>query len=188
MASKKLTINKIMKNIPDAGTTEVKLDGEYFSGVTLEVKKMLTLPESAAFVRDVYGTCVDEAEGTYMPEAFEFAVRLFTLIHYAGVEAPKDAGKAYSALFFTDLYDRIREAIDDDQHIDLIDAARERIYVWRGMAQAAAAKQIQELIGKMNSMMEESRSVVDQLGGGEIQEAIGRLQALNLNAAAPGEN
>lgn len=186
MANKKLTLKSIIAHTPDVKTTDLYLNTDPFNDVALTVKHTLGLDEAMRFVQDVVGTCVDDDEAAYMPELFDFAVRVYVITYYAGIEMPKDVSKAYGVLYCTDLYDRIIDIIDRKQFDVLIDAIMRRIEHWRRMMEASVAQKVAKLVEQMDELMEGNKDLIDKIDDDSFKDAIARLAELNLINNADG--
>lgn len=186
MANKKgFSLKDIFEETPGVKTTTIKLEGAPYNGAEIQVKNALPLKEASAFVRSVAETCFSEDTGEYVPELREFALRLYTLIFYAGFKPPKSAEKVYEMVFLTDICTRVTKQIEYGQYIELIDAIDERIADKRAANTATASMQMREFIGRMSSAMDESNRVIEDLKGDELRDAIDRLQAVLPKDAKP---
>ncbi len=191
MANKKktsasLNLKNMVKAVPETTITDVIIAGsEYFNDMTLSVKKNLPLKEAMGFVGDLVTTCIDEEKGEFMPEWFDFAVRIYVLVYYAGIEMPRNVSAAYAILYETDLFDRIFPIIDKRQFDVLVNAATSRIEHWRNMMVSTSAAQILKLIQKMDEMMEGSKDVMEKLDDTSFKDAMERLLKLDMSVVPP---
>ena len=69
---KKIPVSAL-KGTMSQETVTIPLDGA--DGVDVVVQKTIPLQEVMQFVADVVASCVDEADGRYMPEVLPFAIR-----------------------------------------------------------------------------------------------------------------
>lgn len=105
---------------------EVTFDGK--DGKTkIAVKRLLKYKEAMSFVDDVVTQCVDIKACSYRPEVFDYAVKMNTLVYYAGFASPASTENAYSVIYGTNLYEVVRGEIDEEQYMALVSAAKERI-------------------------------------------------------------
>ena len=105
---------------------EVMFDGRD-NEVSVKLKRVLEYKEALAFVDDIVAACTNVEECVYRPEVFDFSVKMNTLVHYAGFAKPEAIESAYSVIYCTNLYEVIRNEIDEEQYMALISAAKERI-------------------------------------------------------------
>lgn len=181
MATKKITLNSITGEIPDVETVEVVLD----NGATLSVKKQLDLKDAMGFVTDIVSSCTDDETAEYTPEAFEFAMRMCTVRRYAGVEFPKDISKSYRALYGSDLFDKVYDAIDVPQHESLILAAYRRIDYWCRVMESMAAIKVSELLSKIDELMVNNTNLLEAFDQDGLRDMMESLVSLTSGQQAP---
>ncbi len=176
MATKNLTYKDVFPTNIVPSCVDVALDGKPYHGLTLHVKQNLELKDAMGFVQDIVTTCIDDEKADYMPESFEFAVRLYTLYHYANIDLTKNANNAYTAIYCTDLYDRVLRVIDSAQHACLISAASARIDHWRKMMESSVATKVMELMQKIDGMVAGTNEVIGAVNGEAFQNAVEQIK------------
>ena len=177
MKSKKLTFNMIASKINNTEEPEKISVGD----VTIEVKKRLDMKQSLQFVQDIVSTCFDEEEATYIPEIFDAAIRIGTLMHYAGFDVPKDAGKAFSVVYDTDIFDRILAIIDKKQFEELITGAKRKMAFKRDLLATTAAQKVMELLAVVEDIGKKSADAVKNFNTEDLQSAMKEIRE-KLNA------
>lgn len=176
----KITFNMVAAEMDENIMTEVAFSGKN-KELKISVKRRLDFEDAMKFVRDVAGSCTDINEGSYMPEAFDFSVKVNTLVYYAGFNDPDDIQKAYSVIYGTNLYEVVRDVIDEGQYFALVSAAKERVGNDKEILNNSYAAKMNDLIYKMDEIMNEGNSVVNEITGGAVQEKLNELlQAANL--------
>lgn len=164
MKSKKLTFNMVAAKVDQTEQAEaITIDD-----MTIEVKKRLDMKQSMQFVQDIVSTCFDDEEATYIPEIFDAAIRIGTLMHYAGFDVPKDAGKAFFVVYNTDLFDRVLAIIDRKQFEELITGAKRKIAFKRDLLVSTAAKKVMEMITKMDDVLVKGAKVMESVNAEEL--------------------
>lgn len=180
--NKKISFNMIASDIEKAENIELLFHGKN-KEYKLTVKKVLGLSDAYNFINDVIDTCVDMEQGLYKPESLDFAVRIFTLVYYAGISNPTDAKKAYDVVYSTDLYNRVLNIIDAQQHIMLMEAINMRMEYAKECISSSALYQVNYLIQKMDQMMSESVETIETLNSqdfkDQIQKALSLVQPYN---------
>ena len=176
MATKNLTYKDVFSTNIAPSCVDVALDGELYHGLTLHVKKNLELKGAMGFVQNVVITCIDDEKADYMPESFEFAVRLYTLYHYANIDLTKNANAAYTAIYCTDLYDRVLGVIDSSQHSCLISSASDRIDHWRKMMESSVATKVMELMMKIDGMVAGTNEVMGAVNSETFRNAVEQIK------------
>lgn len=177
MSNKKHTIKTLMESIPEfnTNTTELKLEGDYFKDITLRIQYTLPLEDAVGFVKDVTATCVDDEQVEYMPELFDFAMRMYVLMYYANVDLSKDVKKAYRILYGTTIFEQVCECINPAQYDDLISSAEKRIEHWKNIISSSVAGKVSEMMSKLDEVMSSGREVMDAFNGDEFKSAVARL-------------
>lgn len=175
MANKKITINTLMASIPETEKTEVKLEGEYFKDVTIQVKHSLPLEEAMSFVRDIVATCTDDEEAEFLPELFDFAVRMYVVMYYAGVDLSKDVKKAYRILYDTKLFELVYAHVNTSQSSNLILAAEKRIEHWKNILSSSVAGKVTEMMRKLEDLLEGSAAMTEAIDSADFKVAVERL-------------
>lgn len=185
--SKKITFNMIasdMKKNEEHILNYIIGDKEY----AIPVKERLELGDALGFIQMIVDMCADIDEGRYSIESYDFAVMLATLVYYAGFDMPKDAVKAYSVLVGTDIYDRVCEMINADQHVDLIGAAMKKIDFAREMIVSEHASRVNELISKMDETLVQGKEIVDMVNDGRLDALVGELAKIEGGAGDGAED
>lgn len=175
MASKKFTINTLMKSIPEVNKTEVKLEGEFFKDITIQVRRTLPLEDAIGFVRNIAATCVDDGQAEFMPELFDFAVRMYIVLYYANVDLTKDVKKAYRILYDTTLFEQIYVHVNATQSSNLILAAEKRLEHWKNILSSSVAGKVSEMMHKMEDVMAGSEEMMETIEGDDFKTAVARL-------------
>ena len=176
----KITFNMVAAEMAEDIMTEVSFSGKN-NELKISVRRRLDFEDAMKFVRDVAASCTDVNEGLYMPEAFDFSVKVNTLVYYAGFNNPDDVPKAYSVIYGTDLYEVVRDVIDEGQYFALVSAAKELVSNNKEILNNSYAAKMNDLIYKMDEIMNEGNSVVNDITNGALQEKINEmLQAVNL--------
>ena len=175
MASKKFTINTLMESIPEVNKTDVKLEGEYFKDVTVQVRRTLPLEDAMNFVKDITATCIDDEQAEFMPELFDFAVRMYVVMYYANVDLSKDVKKAYRILYDTTLFEQVYAHVNTAQCTNLILSAEKRIEHWKNILSSSLAGKVSEMLRKMEDVMAGSEVMMAAIDGDEFKAAVARL-------------
>lgn len=175
MASKKFTINTLMESIPEVNKTDVKLEGEYFKDVVVQVRRTLPLEDAMNFVKDITATCIDDEQAEFMPELFDFAVRMYVVMYYANVDLSKDVKKAYRILYDTTLFEQVYAHVNTAQSTNLILSAEKRIEHWKNILSSSLAGKVSEMLRKMEDVMAGSEEMMTAIDGDEFKAAVARL-------------
>lgn len=172
----KITFNMVAAEMDEDVNAEVTFAGKH-KELKIAMKRRLDFNDAMMFVRDIAASCVDVASGAYMPEAFDFSVKANTLVYYAGFSAPDNIKNAYSVIYGTNLYEVIRNEIDEEQYMALISAAKERINNDKEIMNNTQAGKMNDLIDKMDEVMSDGDSIVSELTRGDLRVKIDEMLA-----------
>lgn len=175
MANKKFTINTLMASIPEINKIDVKLEGEFFKDITLQVRRTLPLEDAMNFVRDIVATCIDDEQAEFLPELFDFAVRMYVVMYYANVDLSKDAKKAYRILYDTDLFEQVYAHVNTAQSSNLILSAEKRIEHWKNILSSSVAGKVTEMMHKMEDVVASSAEMAETIDSEDFKAAVMRL-------------
>lgn len=182
-----MTFNMIAAEMDEVLDTEITFDGKHGT-MNIGVVRRLDFNKAMRFVRDVAGSCANASTGEYLPEAFDFSVKVNTLVYYAGFNAPDDIEKAYDVIYGTNLYEVIRNEIDEEQFFALVHAAKERVSNEREIMNNTQAAKMNELIDRMDAVMSEGDSIFDALTSGELNGKLQEVLAVVSTLETPGNN
>lgn len=147
----KISVNKFEKALTKEGFVSVKIDGAEEFEIT--VRKVLPFGEAMDFMSEIVTMCVDTESGEYIPEAYDMAVRMYTLIHYANFAMPSSIEKAYWLLYSTDVYGYVVDAVDVTQYAALIRAVDNKIAFLTDMIKSTAVYTMETLSARMESVV-----------------------------------
>lgn len=175
MSNKKLTVSGLMESMPEPNVVEMKPEGACFKDVTLQVRRTLPLDDAMRFVQDISATCIDDEQAEYSPELFDFAMRLYILMHYANVDLTKDVKKAYRILYETTIFQQVYAYVDSEQCSNLIASAEKRISHWTSIMAASVASKVMELLKNVEDVMAGSEQMMETISGEDFKAAVNRL-------------
>lgn len=140
-----------------------------WNGITIVVKRNLTLREMMSFVDSVVKNCFKEEDGTFIPEIKDFATRSCIYEYYTNITLPANIEKRYDLLYHQMLLDEIMPRIDSLQFNALIRAIEDKV---AHLAQAnieAVTKQMNELYASVDGLQGQLESVFSGISGEDIQ-------------------
>lgn len=174
--SKKLTFNMLYNSAdvkPVINTVTV-------NNIEVPVKSYIGLVDMIKFVREVRDSCFEDETMEYLPEAKDFAIRINTLVYYAGVAVPTDTSKAYDLLYGTDIYNMVFEHIDDHQYYQIMCSIDDAIEHKRELIRESHASEGREILGKINELIDSTDDAVDKMNSDEFRNMFSGL----MNAQA----
>lgn len=162
MSEKKTTF----KELKD-GVAEAISNGKYckyddttpmeWNGVSLHIRKYLTLKDMVMFVRDVVSSSFDKETKEYLPEATDFAIKCSVLEYYAGIKTPKNIDDIYKIVYGTDLILYIMQRINRDQYNTILTSITKKV-------EHIAQSNIQAVIKQVDEASYSIKSLTDNLG------------------------
>ncbi len=181
--TKKLTFNMIAAEIQPKEPVMITVRG--FEDQPIAVQKTLSFKQALSFIKNTTAMVVDAEMGEYMPEIFDFALKLNVIMSYADIPVPKDLEKAYKVVYESNLYDSVMDVINGEQYYILEDAVSDRVQYLRDTLVSGAAIQVNAMIKKMEDMMGDSLKTLNEFNSDSFLNALNSMQ--NVVSAADGE-
>lgn len=171
MKTKKVTFNMIAVGAEDSPCTELVVSDD----ITVEVKHRLDFKEAIQFAQNIVSICFDDDDTDYYPEVFDAAVRISTLMSYAGVDAPKDFNKAFNVVYGTPLFDRIMAVIDANQWDVLVEGARRKIAFKRNLIESNVAVKVNDLLARIDAVTKESEKLMEGVDADDLLKSMDEI-------------
>lgn len=112
--------------------------------LSISVKRRIKYEEMVLLISAASEASFGE-DGSFHPEATEFALRLGAIALYTNLSVPANIEKRYDMAFGTDVYDKIEEAIDPLQIKMIRDAIERRVGIRARAAVEAVIRQANEV-------------------------------------------
>lgn len=174
--TQKISVNamdEIMKRYQTTETVE-------WNGLQVVIKKNLSLEEMMTFANSVVKSCFDQANGAYMPEVKDFAIRANVLDMYTNFTLPKDLEKQYDMVIRSGAVEMVLNHINYMQFNELVKAIDSKL-------QNTADANIQAFITKLDNVttaFSDMQTEMEKMFSGVDSEDIGKL----VGAIANGDN
>lgn len=149
------------------------------NNVVMHIKRVLSLTEMVEFVKGVVESCVDAENGEYIPEAYDFAIRVAVLTHYANFTMPSNMEKRYWLVYNTSAFQQILSHIDERQFNDIVRTIDKKIKFMIDVISSTAVSKINEVISKFEDIALASETVFGVLNSDELSNAIKGISKLN---------
>lgn len=177
----KLTMKMLTDKLPEIERVEVPLDG-VLTGLTLNVRKTLTMNDAMKFISDVVSSCTSVDEGVYTYSAYDFAMKANTISYYAELKIGKsDMSKLYRLIYETNIYDKVMAVINTEQHYELVKATFEELSYAREMLTSTAGMKTMELLSQINEFAQMATQMTEQMRGIDIEGAMDAM--MNISSA-----
>lgn len=169
---KRVSINKLESTISKEDNIVVDtLKGA--NDVTFEIMKTIPLNEMIAFVQEVVESCVDPETCEYVAEAYDFALRVGVLTHYANFAMPKDIETRYMLVYGTSAFDQVVQKINRSQFTAIVKAIDKKIEYMLGVITSTAASKIGEVLNKFSDIAEISEKT---FGGTKPEDVVNAMK------------
>lgn len=177
--TKRVSINQFEKAIEKENIIEVQLEGA--TDVAFNIQKTLPLSEVMSFVTEVVESCVDGANGEYIPEAYDFAIRVGVLNYYSNLKLPASIEKQYTLAYETSAFDQILAHINTNQFRAIVDAIDKKIAYMTNIMLSAISSKVNEIIDTFNNMTQSNEDVLNNIDPKIISEIASRINLQNQN-------
>lgn len=176
--TKIVEINPIEKILQDANQKTKTID---WNEVTIEVKNKLSIRELSTFVASATDICFTTSED-YLPEVFEYAIKIATLSVYTNFSLPDSIESQYDLITFTDIVDKVLECVDaTEQYANAVDAVKEKIDYRIKTNINLMRKQTNELFTALEAMLDKLKGVFDGIESTDMQNMIKALGSGELD-------
>lgn len=127
-------------------------DGNYI----IHIQKLIDAQVASTIINSVVNACFND-DGTFDPNAKEFARRIALIMAYTDIEIPESAAEQYAFVYGTKYFDYVIEHANGDQIADIYNAIESSIE-YRVRANTDA------LLGNIMKLYAEMNSVVSGMG------------------------
>ena len=155
-----------------------------WNGLQVVIKKNLTLDEMLCFTNSVVKSCFDQADGSYLPEVKDFAIRSNIMERYANFTLPNNLEKQYDMVIRSGAVEMIMNYVNISQFGELMKAIDAKV-------QNTADAHIQTFIKKLDEVTEafsHMQGEIEKMYSGVDAEDIGKLMGAISDGKATEEN
>lgn len=149
MSENKISIEEFKKVVAEDFEPVVDVD---WRGLTLHIKKCLSLEEMMTFVSDVVSSCFAENTNEYLPEIKDFSTRCCILESYAGFVLPKSLGEKYEIVYSSDIVSFVVQYVEHMQFNAMLAAIDHKIEHLAQNNIEALNKQMNEVIAGFSTL------------------------------------
>lgn len=143
----RISVNKFEEALNKNNTVTVRLYGT--EDIDMIITTTISFTKMVQFVEDVVSACVDVETGSYVPEAYDFAIRIGVLTYYANFTMPQSIEKQYLLVYNTGAFEQIQEHINQRQFADIVKTIDKKIKFLLDLASSAAVSKLNEVIAKI---------------------------------------
>lgn len=149
MSENNISIEELNKAIAEDFKPVVDID---WRGLTLHIKRCLSLEEMMTFVSDVVSSCFAANTNEYLPEIKDFTTRCCILESYAGIVLPKALNEKYEMVYNCDIVSIVSQHIESMQFNAMLVAIDRKIEHQTQSNIEAINKQMNELIAGFSTI------------------------------------
>ena len=176
---KRITINAFEKVMKENYQPIVEVE---WNGLTIEIKRTLSLQEVISFVEGVADACFDEETGDYLPEVKDFLIKSFVLEKYANFTMPSNSNSMYELIYCTDAFATVMNHINTEQFGEIEMAIDDKLDYKTNAGIEAMNKQMATIFSSFEDIEknlsqlfssvdnESVAKLVEALGNGKIDE------------------
>lgn len=168
MSENKISIEEFKKVVAEDFEPVVDVD---WRGLTLHIKKCLSLEEMMTFVSDVVSSCFAENTNEYLPEIKDFSTRCCILENYAGFILPKSLGEKYEMVYNSDIVSFVVQYVEHMQFNAMLAAIDHKIEHQAQNNIEALNKQMNEVVAGLSALEKNLSSIF----GGVDNETITKI-------------
>lgn len=146
-----------------------------WNGLTITVKKRLSLKEMVWFVDDVVDNCFDDEDGTYYPQYEQFLIDKNIIERYTNLTLPQNIEKQYELLISTNLTTLIIKEADFDQYEEIINIIDKKIEHRRLLEAEGAKRRIDDAYRKIVEIAEQLDKMFADVTPDDIAKVVGAV-------------
>lgn len=135
-------------------------------------QKTLPLSIMTGFVEAVVDSCVDETTGEYLPQSYDLAIKLNTVLYYSDCSLPEKLDEQYRILLESDLYDFITDNINKTQYREMLRAIDRKIKFKLDCISYSLTTPAKQIIDKINNLISENQKTFETINKTDINELI----------------
>lgn len=149
MSENRISIEEYKNAIAEDFNPVVDID---WRGLTLHIKRCLSLEEMMTFVSNVVSSCFAADTNEYLPEIKDFSTRCCILENYAGFALPKSLSEKYDMVYNSDIVSFVVQNVEHMQFNAMLAAIDRKIEHQAQSNIEALNKQISEVISGLSAI------------------------------------
>lgn len=178
MSENKITIEEIKSAIADDFAPEVEVE---WRGITLRVKKCLSLETMMMFVSDVVASCFAANTNEYLPEIKDFSTRCCILENYANITLPKTLSEKYELVYSSDIVSTVVQIVEHGQFNAMLAAIDRKIEHQAQNNIEALNKQMNEVVAGLSTLEQNLSGIFGGVDNDTIAKIAGAIADGNFD-------
>lgn len=176
MSENRISIEELKKAVAENFEPVVNVD---WRGLTLHIKKCLSLEEMMTFVSDVVSSCFAADTNEYLPEIKDFSTRCCIMENYAGFILPKAIDEKYKIVYSSDIVSFVVQYVEHGQFNAMLAAIDRKIEHQAQSNIEALNKQMNEVIAGFDTLEKNMSNIF----GGVDNETITKIAGAIANGS-----
>ena len=178
MSENKITIDEIKNAIANDFSPEVEVD---WRGITLCIKKCLSLETMMTFVSDVVASCFAADTNEYLPEIKDFSTRCCILENYANITLPKNLSDKYELVYSSDIVSFVVQYVEHGQFNSMLAAIDRKIEHQAQNNIEALNKQMNEVVTGLSALEQNLSGIFNGVDNDTIAKIAGAIADGNFD-------
>lgn len=146
-----------------------------WNGLTITVRKRLSLREAMLFAIDVTNACFDDEDGSYNPEYRELIQYKNVIERYTNLTLPQNIERQYELLIGTDIVLKVLCAVDYDQYGEILNDIDAKIEYRKEIEAYGARRRIDEAYNKIVEIADQLGKMFSDVTPEDISKVIGAV-------------
>lgn len=172
MSENKISIEEFKNAVAQDFAPEVEAN---WRGITLHIKRCLSLETMMTFVSDVVASCFAADTNEYLPEIKDFSTRCSILECYAGFELPKNLAEKYDLVYSSDIVSFVVQYVESGQFNSMLAAIDRKIEHQAQNNIEALNKQMNEVISGLSALERNLSGIFGGIDNDTISKVAGAI-------------
>lgn len=172
MSENKISIEEFKNAVAQDFAPEVEVN---WRGITLHIKRCLSLETMMTFVSDVVASCFAADTNEYLPEIKDFSTRCSILECYAGFELPKNLAEKYDLIYSSDIISFVVQHVESGQFNAMLAAIDTKIEHQAQNNIEALNKQMNEVVSGLSALERNLSGIFGGIDNDTISKVAGAI-------------
>lgn len=172
MSENKISIEEFKNAVAQDFASEVDVN---WRGITLHIKRCLSLETMMTFVSDVVASCFAADTNEYLPEIKDFSTRCSILECYAGIELPKNLAEKYDLIYSSDIISFVVQHVESGQFNTMLAAIDTKIEHQAQNNIEALNKQMNEVVSGLSALERNLSGIFGGIDNDTISKVAGAI-------------
>lgn len=153
-----------------------------WNDLTVEIKRTLDVKEAFELVKSVVDSSFLD-DGTYIPEATDFAMRANVISYYSNIELPSKMDAQYRLVYALPIYELVCSAINHNQLTSICDAVERRIDMLCDTDIMETRAKINQLFDALEKLEKHIEGIFGGVGSDDIAKIAGAINDDTIDEA-----